>query len=136
MTTTLSSDWKRCRVKEKDILRDFREKLGLSQQQVANKAKIQLRQYQRFETGERALSSSSFRIACAVLKALELSADKYIAGDYVFVGDTAEAEWDKEHVNGSHPTVKRAISYALINADSAAPPSDHAFVRGAEYYKK
>ena len=49
---------------EKWILRNNREKLGLTQQQVAYKAKIHLRQYQRFETGERNLSSASFTIAC------------------------------------------------------------------------
>jgi len=32
------------RVEEKWILRDFREKLGMTQQEIADKAKIQLRQ--------------------------------------------------------------------------------------------
>lgn len=67
---------------EHGILRDAREKLGLTQQQVADIAKIQLRQYQRFESGERNLSSSSFNIACKVLKALELDIGSYANGDY------------------------------------------------------
>lgn len=53
------------------ILRDRREMLGLTQQQVADKAGIQLRQYQRFETNERGLSGASMRIGlsiCCVLK--------------------------------------------------------------------
>lgn len=53
------------------ILRDRREMLGLTQQQVADKAGIQLRQYQRFETNERGLSGASMRIGlsiCSVLK--------------------------------------------------------------------
>ena len=71
------------RVEEKWILRDYREKLGLTQQQVADKANIQLRQYQRFESGERNLSSSSFNIACRVIEALGLDINKYYHGEYV-----------------------------------------------------
>ena len=71
------------RVEEKWILKDFRDKLGLTQQQVADKAQIQLRQYQRFESGERDLSSSSFNIACRVIEALELNISDYYHGKYV-----------------------------------------------------
>ena len=74
------------RIEEKQILRDYREKLGLTQQQVADKAKIQLRQYQRFEAGERNLSSSSFNIACMVIEALGLDITKYHHGVYI-LGD-------------------------------------------------
>jgi len=77
-------------VEEKDILKDFREKQGLTQQQVADKARIQLRQYQRFESGERQLSSSSFRIACAVLKALNLDIAKFECGDYCICNEEIE----------------------------------------------
>ena len=70
------------RVEEKAILRDYRDKLGLTQQQVADKARIQLRQYQRFEAGERNLSSSSFDIACRVIEALGLDPTKYHHGEY------------------------------------------------------
>jgi transcriptional regulator with XRE-family HTH domain len=44
----------------------------MTQQQVADKTRIQLRQYQRFESGERNLSSSSFDIACKALAVLGL----------------------------------------------------------------
>lgn len=81
--------WQRMRT-EACILHDAREKLGLTQQQVADKAMIQLRQYQRFESGERNLSSSSFNIACKVLKALELDATAYDRGDYVLEPHTPE----------------------------------------------
>ena len=74
------------RVEEKSVLKDYREELGLTQQQVADKAKIQLRQYQRFESGERNLSSSSFSIACRVIEALGLDISKYYHGAYV-IGD-------------------------------------------------
>ena len=75
------------RVEEKWILRDFREKLGMTQQEIADKAKIQLRQYQRFEAGERNLSSSSFSIACRVIEALGLDIAKYHHGGYVLVDE-------------------------------------------------
>ena len=54
------------------ILKKRREQLGLTQQQVANIAGINIRQYQRFESGERRISSTSFRIGVAVVDALEL----------------------------------------------------------------
>jgi transcriptional regulator with XRE-family HTH domain len=68
---------------EATILKNAREKLGMTQQQVADKAGIQLRQYQRFENRERDLSSSSFGIACRVLDALALDINTYAHGGYV-----------------------------------------------------
>lgn len=56
---------------EKDILKNRREELGMTQQQVADAAHIQTRQYQRLENGERNISGASMRIGlsvCAVLK--------------------------------------------------------------------
>ena len=56
---------------EKDILKNRREELGMTQQQVADAAHIQVRQYQRLENGERNISGASMRIGlsvCAVLK--------------------------------------------------------------------
>lgn len=82
------------RVEEKWILRDYRDKLGLTQQQVADKAEIQLRQYQRFEAGERNLSSSSFHIACRVIEALGLDICKYFHGGYVLDDETILAPED------------------------------------------
>lgn len=55
----------------KSILKNRREELGLTQQQVADAAHIQPRQYQRLENGERSISGASMRIGlsvCAVLK--------------------------------------------------------------------
>lgn len=53
------------------LLRNRRIELGLTQQQVADKANIQLRQYQRVESGERHIRSASAKTMlsiCAVLK--------------------------------------------------------------------
>lgn len=66
------------------ILRDARGKTGMTQQQVADRANIQLRQYQRFESGERELSSSSFNIARNVLQALDLDMTSFAKGEYSF----------------------------------------------------
>lgn len=52
--------------------------MGLSQQEVAQKAGMQLRQYQRFETGERKLSAATLRIALAVCDVLELDPHRFV----------------------------------------------------------
>jgi len=56
---------------DKGVLQTRRQELGMTQQEVADKAKIKLRQYQRFEKGERDMSAASMRIGlsiCAVLR--------------------------------------------------------------------
>ena len=67
---------------EQSILRRARAKLELSQQQVADKAKIHMQQYQ---TGTRNLSSATFDIACRVLEALEMDVVCYFHGGYVLL---------------------------------------------------
>lgn len=67
---------------EKVILLDARKELGLTQTQVADKARITLRQYQKFESGERKLTSSSFHTASKVLQALELDVTTFARGGY------------------------------------------------------
>ena len=48
------------------ILKTRREELGLTQQQVATGARLQLVQYQRLERGERTIESSSLKTALAI----------------------------------------------------------------------
>ena len=74
--------WERV-VPENWMLRNQREKLGLSQEEVAAKAGIKLEQYQKFESGNRNISSSTFRIVYAVLTALELDTSAFDKGEYV-----------------------------------------------------
>ena len=53
------------------VLRNRRKQLNMTQQEVANAADIQLRQYQRLENNERSMTGASMRIGlaiCAVLK--------------------------------------------------------------------
>jgi len=67
---------------ENKILLTARKKLGLTQQQVADKARITIRHYQMFESGERKLSTSSFNTAGKVLVALELDLTAFACGEY------------------------------------------------------
>ncbi len=63
---------------EHHIIKNQRKNLGLTQQEVADRAHIQLRQYQRLESGERSIYSASFRVAIAVCKALNLDPQRFI----------------------------------------------------------
>ena len=67
---------------ENKILLAARKKLGLTQQQVSEKARITIRHYQLFESGERKLSTSSFNTAGKVLEALELDLTAFARGEY------------------------------------------------------
>lgn len=59
-----------------------REALGLTQQQVADRARINIRQYQRLESGERSLDSTSFRIGLNVCYALQIDPMFYCEAYY------------------------------------------------------
>ena len=60
------------------ILKNRRKNLGLTQQQVADAAEIKLRQYQRFESGERDIASSSMRIGLSVCSVLQLDPYRFV----------------------------------------------------------
>lgn len=64
------------------ILKQQRIMLGLTQQEVADKAAIHLQQYQRIESGEREIDRASLTVAYKILKALEIDLDKFMAGQY------------------------------------------------------
>lgn len=66
------------------ILREKRVVLGLTQQQVADKAKVVLQQYQKFESGERNIMTCSFSIACRVIEALGMDISDFYHGKYAF----------------------------------------------------
>lgn len=63
---------------EHHILQNRRKELGLTQQQVADLASIQLRQYQRLESGERSIRGASLRIALLVCRVLELDPFRFV----------------------------------------------------------
>ena len=54
------------------VLRSRREQLGMTQQEVADRAGIKLPQYQRIEAGTRQLSGCSMRIGLAICAVLFL----------------------------------------------------------------
>ena len=81
---------------EKDILTEARKKLGLTQQEVADKARVAMRHYQMFEGGKRKLSSSSFWTASKILEALELDVTTYIRGGYGLIETDAERKGGAE----------------------------------------
>ena len=64
------------------VLKKRRRQLGMTLQDVADKAGIDIKQYQRFEAGDRELASASFITTVQVIKALELDPVKYAAGEY------------------------------------------------------
>lgn len=78
--------------KDSHILLQRRKELNMTQQQVAQAAGIQLRQYQRVENGECSFSSSSARIVLSVCEALQLD-------PYLFFGKGNEDAEDAEHDN-------------------------------------
>lgn len=61
-----------------DYLHEQRIAMGLSQQAVADAAGINIRQYQRLESGERAMSSTSLRIGLAICDALKLDPHRFV----------------------------------------------------------
>ena len=69
--------------KNDGTLKEKRVVLGLTQQQVAAKAKVSLRAYQKFESGERNIKTASFLVACRVIEALEMDVTKFYHNEYV-----------------------------------------------------
>ena len=69
-------------IEEKGILFKKRSALGLTQSEVAKKAKIPLQSYQRFESGRRNILNASFQMACRVIEALEMDISKFYHAEY------------------------------------------------------
>ncbi len=65
-------------------LKEKRLALEMTQQEVAEKAKISLSSYQKFESGVRDIRNSSFEVACRVVTALGMDPTSFYKGEYVF----------------------------------------------------
>ena len=89
---------------EHHILQQRRKELKLTQQQVADSAGIQLRQYQRFESGERNITGSSARIMLSVCEVLLLD-------PFVFLGKGNEKPEAKNIV--LPPIEKQGLDYVI-----------------------
>ena len=62
-------------------LKALRESRGITQQQTADAAGINIRQYQKFESGERDIAQAQARVAVAVAKALGVTVEDLIRKD-------------------------------------------------------
>jgi len=91
---------------EYDVLKNAREHLGLTAAQIANKANVTLRQYQRFESGERSLSASSFMLARRIWKALELDVSSFSKGNENDSSDEAITEYQEQIETGMRQSAK------------------------------
>ncbi len=79
-------------IDEGSMLRERRVILGLTQQAVADRAKIPLQSYQQFESGKRNIMRASFSIACRVLEALEMNISDFYHGEYAFCEEIFESK--------------------------------------------
>ena len=58
--------------REAKILKERREELGLTQQEIAMEVGLSLQQYQRYEYGSRRLSNSAMKLGLKICAVLEL----------------------------------------------------------------
>lgn len=65
------------------VLKEKRQILRMTQQEVADKAKISLQQYQKFESGQRNINTASFQLACRVIEALDMNVSDFYHGEYI-----------------------------------------------------
>ena len=70
-------------IQPENALRERRVILGLTQQAVADRAKIPLQSYQQFESGKRKIRRASFEIACRVIEALEMTPTDFYHSEYL-----------------------------------------------------
>ena len=96
-------------MEERNILRERRVILGLTQKQVAEKAKIPFQSYQRFESGERNIMTASFQMACRVIEALGMNISDFYHGEYVL----------GEEIFDSKEGIRYKKTGKLINEDVA-----------------
>ena len=89
---------------ESEILVNRRKELKLKQQDVADMAGIQLRQYQRFENGAGSITSSAGRVLLGVCKALKLD-------PFIFAKCGNEPPETKHIV--LPPIAKQGLGYAI-----------------------
>jgi DNA-binding XRE family transcriptional regulator len=64
--------------KQCSILKERRLSLGLTQEQVAERARIHINQYQKFESGERELYSASFRVGVSICIVLRIDPSTFV----------------------------------------------------------
>ena len=88
---------------DRGILYERRLVLGLTQKQIADRVKMPLSSYQRFESGDRKLSNATFNMACRVLEALELDIAAFYHGVWAFGEPWAETKDGLCYKTGGRP---------------------------------
>lgn len=81
-----------------NILKERRINLRLTQQEVAEKAKILPQQYQKFENGERKIESATFQTACRVIEALDMDITKFYHREYSLSDDKITLDTEKDNM--------------------------------------
>ena len=64
-----------------NMLKRIRKSKGMTQQAAADAAGISLRQYQKFDGGERDLRNASFRIGMAICRVLDIKLEELFDHD-------------------------------------------------------
>lgn len=86
-----------------NILREKRVTLRMTQQQVADKARIKVQQYQKFESGERNIMTCSFQIACRVIEALGMDITGFFHGEYIMGEEIYVEDGDVKYKKTGRP---------------------------------
>ena len=81
-----------------NILKERRINLRLTQQEVAEKARILPQQYQKFESGERKIESATFQTACRVIEALDMDITKFHHREYSLNDDKITVDIEKDNM--------------------------------------
>lgn len=89
------------------ILRARREELKMSQQQVADAANMQLRQYQRLESGERSLENATMKTALSVCAVLRLD-------PFIFFPETEQMNRYMTNTSDSDRTMPKEEAIPLL----------------------
>ena len=97
-------------------LREKRLALEMTQQEVADKAKISLSSYQKFEIGDRNIRTASFELVCRVLKALEMDPTAFYEGEYVFGEPTFFDEEGQKFIRSGRLVGKEINEQEAANA--------------------
>lgn len=100
------SGFKLCHLDDKphSILKEKRLVLRMTQQEVADKAKVSLPQYQKFESGARNIKTASFQLACRVIEALNMNVSDFYHNEYVF-GEDVYCDTDGLHYSKTRENI-------------------------------
>lgn len=125
---------------EHHILRQRRMEMGLSMKDVAEMAKITIKQYQRFESGERTFSSSSARMFMAICTVLRL--DPYLFLPLMFLvknpKDYEEVDMNNYSVETGRVKYSGYVSFAEFKSLMSKIPSGKLITSAMveEYFKR